>query len=317
MLGLTAEPGTKGVAIVRQRIREWLEYLPGWSWLPIAILLWILAVIIAVRKNLVAWDKAEVQAALVSSTVLIFSVLISYIGFIYTPRRLKALEFKLNYVERQMSELYGPVLGILLSTQQAYYAALRAVGFDNDAINSIEQGEAYLDSYAFFHPKWENTVAGKSFDSYNERYFIPTNAMLRRLIGEKYHLIGPEPRYRPEAFEEFLKHEAEFRIRFERWKEKREVDCGPGVEWPPRFLQDVRDKLDVLALLQSNYRLQIQGKRPPRKDVDQIRTLLQKEEQRYKEAQARAGHQPKRPRRVPLPDTLVDSVPRVMAQKGP
>lgn len=264
----------------------------------------VFAIILVVLVRFVCWDKPEVQAAFVSASVLLLSILvsllISYFTLVHTPRRLKALEFKLNYVERQMSELYGPLRGLLVSTQRAYFAALRAVELSDQEVHAIEQGEAYLDSYQFFHPKWKDSDRGQAFVEICEKFFIPANQALKRLITEHYHLIGPEPRYRPRVFKEFLDHEAEFRIRFERWKTKFEDDSTEGIEWPATFEQAVEEKIELLTLLQSMYRQQMQGINPPAEVAARISILLQDAERRHNDPHDGEVGPP--PRRIVLPD---------------
>jgi hypothetical protein len=135
-----------------------------------------------------------------------------------------------EHLARQIQELYGPLLGLIQHSRMVFEVAAKVLPTRPDGpLDRSRFSEREHEVYRFFI----------------ERYFLPSNAEIRRLIRSKMHLLGGG--LLPGSFQEFFIHEAQFETLHRLWKEKG-VDfsqiTGPG--WPPEFERQVQRTLDQL-----------------------------------------------------------------------
>lgn len=135
-----------------------------------------------------------------------------------------------GHLERQISELYGPLLGLIEHSGAAFDIAAHKLPC-NDA------GGIAFDRFSSEHERvWRFFV---------ERYFIPTNAQIRALIRTKMHLL--EDGRLPPSFAEFFRHEANFEALHQLWKDEgiESLDIQSPA-WPANFQGDVEHTLASL-----------------------------------------------------------------------
>ena len=135
-----------------------------------------------------------------------------------------------DHLERQIEQLYGPLLGLIQHSRMAFSVAVKKlptnasgqIDFASFSDRDVEIWRYFIDSY-----------------------FLPVNAEIRALIRSKMHLL--EAGILPKSFEDFFAHEVQFEALHRLWKEKG-VDSseisGPG--WPMDFESDTQLVLNRL-----------------------------------------------------------------------
>jgi hypothetical protein len=135
-----------------------------------------------------------------------------------------------SYLEKQIEELYGPLLGLIVHSRTAFAVATRKL--PHTASGQIDFGRFAEGDGAIWH-------------FFIEQYFLPVNAEIRRLLRSKMHLL--ESGMIPRSFEDFFLHEVQFEALHTLWQ-AHGVDSltisGPG--WPSEFEADVRTVLEQL-----------------------------------------------------------------------
>jgi hypothetical protein len=136
-----------------------------------------------------------------------------------------------HYLEQQIGELYGPLLG-LIEHSEMVYAILRKK-LAHQAVPRIDFTKL-------------NEQDGQVWRFFQERFFLPINSDIRDLIRSKTHLL--ERGQMPVSFSQFFVHEAHYSCLHPLWKElgisSLEVR---GVSWPDEFAPDVKSTLRLLT----------------------------------------------------------------------
>ncbi|MFM0351702.1 hypothetical protein [Paraburkholderia sp. RL17-347-BIC-D] len=129
--------------------------------------------------------------------------------------KIKRLEISLKQVEAQIAEFYGPVDGLIHQ--------IWAVWEVKERIKSATAEDTW--------PGIDHFLA--------ERYFSEMHTDLRRLIGEKVHLI--EGATIPESFYDYMKHSVMENIQITLWNDKKISTLkAEGIKWPGQFQLDVQ-----------------------------------------------------------------------------
>jgi hypothetical protein len=136
------------------------------------------------------------------------------------------------YLENQIEQLYGPLLGLIQYSRMAFSVAAKKLATD-------VSGRIDFSRFSALHSEiWHFFI---------ESYFLPVNSEIRQLIRSKMHLL--ESGILPKSFEDFFRHEVQFEALHRLWKEKGVESpeiSGPG--WPNDFESDVKTVLDRLRL---------------------------------------------------------------------
>jgi hypothetical protein len=153
-----------------------------------------------------------------------------------------------DHLEKQIEELYGPLLGLIQHSKMAFAVAARKL--PTNAAGQIE--------FCQF-----SELDGDIWRFFIENYFLPVNRDIRHLIRSKMHLL--EAGVLPKSFDDFFIHEVQFEALHQLWKE-RGVDsssiAGPG--WPKGFESDVQAVLDQLRLHHQSFLRRIGATRSKR-----------------------------------------------------
>ncbi len=149
-----------------------------------------------------------------------------YATYAYAKRRedrSRRVEIVLRHRERQIEELYGPLLSLIEQVFNVWTVrrkVLTAGGRDDETRRRIED---------FF---WES-------------YFLPLHQEIGALLRTKLYLL--EGGRLPESFSAYLEHATQEACQKRLWREKGiDTSSVPGLEWPPRFHAEVRDTLERL-----------------------------------------------------------------------
>jgi hypothetical protein len=141
----------------------------------------------------------------------------------------------LRYLQRQIEELYSPVVALIDHSQQIYNIAAQkvpSVHLRLQAPTSDQEGEI-----------WRYFV---------EQYFLPLNKQMAEIVRTKIYLLDRGEM--PESFKAFLEHQVQYECLHKLWKEKGvPSDNIVGAGWPNDFAIDTRASLKRLMTEHENY----------------------------------------------------------------
>ncbi|MEH2000951.1 MAG: hypothetical protein V7L00_19755 [Nostoc sp.] len=173
--------------------------------------------------------------AVVALIVAIITAIITVRGWQEENRRLikqQQREAKLEHLQRQIEELYGPLWGLVQQSQIIYDVAVRVLPSENGKVR-----QDWFEKNDDRH--W------KVWRFFAETYFLPLHSQKAELINTKSYLL--ESGQLPESFDQFLKHEAQSGCLYRLWKEQGVSTQGnPDLKFPAEFNQDVKTSLDNL-----------------------------------------------------------------------
>jgi len=137
-----------------------------------------------------------------------------------------------DHLEKQIEQLYGPLLGLIKHSRLAFEVAARILPKDS-------QGHIEFNRFSARESEiWHFFV---------EEYFLPVNARIRDLMGSKMHLF--EAGVLPKSFNAFFQHEVQFEALHRLWRGKGIDSPGvPSLGWPMEFEGEVNTILDALRL---------------------------------------------------------------------
>lgn len=135
-----------------------------------------------------------------------------------------------DHLEKQIEQLYGPLLGLIQHSRSAFEVAARVL--PRDQRGHIEFGRF-------------SSRDGEIWRFFVEEYFLPVNAKIRDLIRSNMHLL--EEGVLPKTFDAFFSHAVQFEALHRLWRAK-EVDSSgvPSLGWPREFESEVQMVLDAL-----------------------------------------------------------------------
>ena len=220
------------------------------------------------QRNAVIVICGTLTAALIAGSMAVISAVV-------TPAKIRTLEISLDYVERQLAELWGPLYGVVRWGQYHYNELLPRlgkesltvrVGDDPDDTNvRLRRPDVSLDPFSLIQP--HATGGGERWKLWAEfagKQSFPRNDTIADMIAQKYALVGQDDM--PDI-QWFFEHEAEYRAKFmaveEELSKRRRINASPELQhlYPEAFEYHIYHKLRFLRSLQNKYRLQIQGAR--------------------------------------------------------
>jgi hypothetical protein len=141
----------------------------------------------------------------------------------------------LNHIQRQIQELYSPLLGLIAQSKIVFDIAKRKLPHLND------------------RPKEQITrEEAETWRYFVETYFLPLNKQMADLIRTKIYLITADEL--PESFNRFLMHQAQFECLHSLWLDKGiSSDEVKGGGWPIGFDSDVQESLTNLRRNYNEY----------------------------------------------------------------
>lgn len=137
---------------------------------------------------------------------------------------------RFDYVQKQIEELYSPLVGLIQVSKNVHDIAVR---------------------------KQAAQASGEVRRYFVENYLIPINKEIAQLIQSKIHLIEGEEL--PESFGVFLEHQTYYMVLHRLWKkEGQESDDVNGPKWPTDFENDARRTLKELRKRYQEHRRNIE-----------------------------------------------------------
>jgi hypothetical protein len=179
----------------------------------------------------------EQQAKLVLLDKLAIGVVVLVAAFVlnrllerYKMRQAREKELEIlqitaarGYVQRQLEELYSPLVALIQRSQEIYNIAVSKLpSLSGRPPATNDEAEVW---------RW-----------FIENYFLPINKQIGELIRSKIHLL--ENGVLPESFAQFVRHETQYECLHRLWKERQVTsDEIVGVGWPKTIHNDVETAL--------------------------------------------------------------------------
>jgi hypothetical protein len=155
----------------------------------------------------------QLQTALLSALVAATVTLIGWFITSWLAKRredeARRQEAALKHLERQIEELYGPLLGLIDQSNAVFTVAKQR-----------------LDQ--------QDQDARKAWHYFVEKYFLPLNLQMAKLLSAKVHLLDTDSW--PPSYLAFFTHQAQFESLHNLWADMR-VDSSfiKGEGWPQSF----------------------------------------------------------------------------------
>jgi hypothetical protein len=179
-------------------------------------------------------DDWKLVPTLVGSGVLVTAVGWFVLHVLSSRRDLAARKDSAarGHLEKQIEQLYGPLLGCIQHAHLAFEVARKVL--PNDERQQIDFRRFSARDSEVWH-------------FFVEEYFLRVNAKIRDLIRSNMHLL--EAGILPKTFDAFFSHEVQFEALHRLWKEKGLDSSGvPSLGWPQEFESEVQTTLDALRL---------------------------------------------------------------------
>lgn len=177
---------------------------------------------------------APVLAAITASSISIIGGFLINFYIRKKEDKTKRLQIKIEYLNRQIEELYGPLYSHI---QQIY--------------NYWDVRQKLLSPDGLHHEQKDRITI-----YFREKYFFPLHNQIRDLLKNKLNLI--EGIELPESFWTYLQHSTLETTQIAIWNE---LNIGTqhtkGIPWPNEFETDVKMTLDVLMKRYDNFLKQL------------------------------------------------------------
>lgn len=134
-----------------------------------------------------------------------------------------------KFVERQIEELYGPLVFLIYEGRRNFVDLLDSLGKNSVFISRKPLPEDELRTWLF----WA------------EAEFLPRNEKIKNLLMSKSHLVeGPKF---PQSYITFLDHHNSWAINHRRWKEQGvKYSWHSKINWPQEVEKEVIDTFEKL-----------------------------------------------------------------------
>lgn len=150
-------------------------------------------------------------------------------------RKRQQIIWQLEFIQKQLEELYGPLEFLLVEGEGTFQVLLSQLGrnYVFDAQDRISESD--LKTWLF----WA------------ESDLMPRNRQIRELLATKAHLI--DGRELPSSYTEFLLHHSSWEVAHKRWKDQKVgYNWHSHINWPREFAMDVRNSFSRLRGEHSN-----------------------------------------------------------------
>lgn len=167
--------------------------------------------------------ETQVLAAIITGSITIFGGFLINFYLKKKENNTKRLQIKMEYVNKQIEELYGPLYSYI---QQIFnYWDVRQRLLSPEGLNHQDRDRIKI----FFR----------------ERYFSSLHIQIRELIKNKYNLV--EGIVLPDSFLIYLQHSTLETTQITIWNELNiDTQHTNGIPWPDDFDKDVKQSLDYL-----------------------------------------------------------------------
>ena len=167
--------------------------------------------------------NTTVTVAIITALVSAIGWVVNYIFAMTADARRHRIGGQLAHVEKQLSDLYGPLAFLIIEGNAFYRDLLTTLGREqvfqeNSDLSSDEQS------------LWLFWV---------DNDFMPRNEAIQHLLSCNAHLIDNETI--PASYEAFMDHYNSWRVTHLRWKEDQiKYSLHSKGDWPQEFNEDVQ-----------------------------------------------------------------------------
>ena len=166
-------------------------------------------------------STAAILAALIAATVTVAGWNVT--SFLSRRRedRTRRLELTLKHIERQIEELYGPLLSLIVQIRSTWAVQMRL-------LSEVDQKDRVSTSKSF-----------------RIEFFLPLHAEMKGVLSSKLFLVeGGEV---PSSFRRYLEHSAEQFLR-DHLEEKLALDASVALQamWPEQLEEEIEATLKEL-----------------------------------------------------------------------
>lgn len=176
--------------------------------------------------------------AIIGASISVAGWLVEHILSSSADRNLQRLKYKVEFIQKQLEELYGPLTFLILEGRSAF----------NDLLNQLGRDYIFPEGQSLSKDDLETWIF------WVENDFLPRNSKILDIISSKTHLIdGGEL---PESWVHFSDHYNSWKIQHKRWlKQRVEYSWTSEVNFPAEFEEDVipvfnRLKQDLAKLME-------------------------------------------------------------------
>ena len=204
---------------------------------------------------------SEITKFIVGIASVLAAAIIGLFGttfaWVYVPAKIRRSEDRAKFIETQLSELYGPLLGECLRTDRMFLQIEWTIA------NSFSQEHHHsrLQPLLGGTLLGENTALPSFFASVIRKVYHPANLVKVQLLKNKVHLFGPYP---PMSFHLLLNHAAELEAILALGEKRLLLDAietplsseavGRVAPYPMALTAEVLAKVVLLKKLQKEYR---------------------------------------------------------------
>ena len=155
------------------------------------------------EQNIV--DKLNLLKDYSQLLAIAMTIFLAFVGYIFTyfnNLRIAKRKDKLDYINRQLNEFYGP-LYVLIESGEIAFKALQKL--------TVDMGGNRL---SFDAPKHKNCIS--QWEIWLKNVFVPNNILLEKIIVEKSYLIIEKEM--PECLKIFIVHNAGYKVLLKNWE---------------------------------------------------------------------------------------------------
>ena len=201
-----------------------LIFLAAW------ILIGLMSSVSIAQKNAVAEKESEsrmqpaVTAALIGAAIAIIGWYATYALTKHKEDRTRRIEIQVKYRQRQIEELYGPLVSLIEQIFNVFKVRENILGtHDAYSEQQLEQVRQYV---------WKN-------------YFHPLHQEIGSLLRTKLYLL--EGGRTPASLAEYLEHATQEELQHRLWDDL-QLDTSPAEprEFPNDFYRDIKETLQRL-----------------------------------------------------------------------
>jgi len=172
---------------------------------------------------------ATITVAIIAATVSVAGWAANYSFSRIADSRRQRIEGLMAHVEKQLSDLYGPLTFLIIEGGASHKDLLSTLGrdqvFQSNAQLSTQERELWL--------------------FWVDNDFMPRNEAVQRLLSSNAHLIDGETV--PVSYKTFIDHYNSWRVTHLRWKQQGvEYSWHSKIDWPKEFNEDIQSTFTEL-----------------------------------------------------------------------
>lgn len=186
--------------------------------------------------------NVSIIVAIITGLVTAIGWLVSHILLTRREEEKRKMDASLQFIDRQLEELYGPLAFLIWESDRAFKDLLETLGRSFVFHSERPMPEQELKIWLFWL----------------DNFFFPKNEKIKELLMTKTHLIEGEEM--PVSYIKFLEYYNSWKMEHLRWqKEEVPYSWHSKMNWPREFGSDVTSTFKRLKAKQSRYKGKVFG----------------------------------------------------------